>query len=294
MMRETRVFISIIAMLLLASAARPGFTQDDDKERLAKDVARVFQTICAQCHDPGGEEPKALKKWKNAADLQELIDREYVVPGKPDDSDLIMILELGDMPPPDSKVPPLKEEELEIVRAWVAGGAPVPKPQETSDSADPTSSSESLGVIRRTVRWFGKFHPALVHFPVAFLMGAVIAELLGIWSLFGMKEHSDGIVRFCLTLGALGGVGAAATGWMNAEFTLHSGSLVWVLLFHRWLGTATAAVSVIAWIVLHRAGTPEGPSRRTFRILLFSGGILVGGAGTLGGMLVYGISHYAW
>ena len=293
-MRESRLFVFIIAWVLVASADSLGFTQADDKQKLSKDVSRVFQTICAQCHDPGGENPKALKKWKNAADIQELIDREYVVPGKPDDSDLLMILELGDMPPKDSKVPPLKKEELEIVRAWIAGGAPVPKRQETSDSADRASSSEPLGVLWRTVRWFGKLHPVLVHFPVAFLMGAVIAEILGIWSLFGMKEHSQGIVRFCLTLGALGGVAATVTGWMNAEFVLHSGSLGWILLFHRWIGTAIVVVSVIAWIVLNRAGNPVGRSRRTFRILLFTSGILVGGQGALGGMLVYGINHYAW
>ena len=63
-MRESRLFVSIIALLLVASAVRPGFTQDDDKEELSKDVTRVFRTICAQCHDPSGENPKAIKKWK--------------------------------------------------------------------------------------------------------------------------------------------------------------------------------------------------------------------------------------
>ena len=292
-MRETRLFVSIIAWVLVASAGLPGFTQDDDKLKLSKDVSRIFTTICAQCHDPSSENPKALKKWKNAANVQELIDREYVVPGKPDDSDLIMILELGDMPPKDSKVPPLKKEELEIVRAWIAGGAPVPEPQETSDTADAASSSESLGFTWRTVRWLGKLHPVLVHFPVAFILGAMIAELLGLWSLMGMKEHSHGVVRFCLILGALGGVAASVTGWMNAEFIHHSGSLGWVLLFHRWIGPTISVVTVIACIALHRAGN-EGRSRRTFRILLFLDAFLVGIQGTLGGMLVYGINHFAW
>ena len=292
-MRESRLFVFIIAWVLVASADSLGFTQADDKQKLSKDVSRVFQTICAQCHDPGGENPKALKKWKNAADVQELIDREYVVPGKPDDSDLLMILELGDMPPKDSKVPPLKKEELEIVRAWIAGGAPVPKPQETSDTADAASSSESLGIIWRTVRWLGRFHPILVHFPIAFILGALIAELLGLWSLLGMKEHSHGIVRFCLIFGALGGVAASVTGWMNAEFVHHSGNLGWILLFHRWIGPTISVITVIACIALYRAGKKDG-SRRTLRFLLFLDAFLVGVQGALGGMLVYGIDHFAW
>lgn len=139
--------------------------------------------------------------------------------------------------------------------------------------------------------WIGKFHPPATHVPIGLLIGAAIAEIDMIVTGKPSFRHAAG---FCLTLGALGAFGAATLGWFNGGLSFWDSD--WIQATHRWLGTTTAARSVVTLVFYLRASRNEpGPrSLSWYRAGLFITAALVGATGFFGGALVYGINHYAW
>jgi len=151
------------------------------------------------------------------------------------------------------------------------------------------SAEQREGFVFRLIAWLGKFHPPAVNFPIAMISGAALAELLLIRTgkpLFGYAG------RFCLWVGALGAVGAGVLGWFFAGFHLVDES--WNMTTHRWLGTTTAAWSVVILVVGERMVRRADARRTTYRTVLFIGATLVGVTGFFGGSLIYGLTHYAW
>lgn len=92
----------------------------------ARDVAPILERTCVKCHNPDKHKADLLlttldglrKGSENGA---------VVVPGKPDDSELLLrcLLPLDDEDhmPPEGKPQPT-EQELATLRAWIAAGAP--------------------------------------------------------------------------------------------------------------------------------------------------------------------------
>lgn len=175
--------------------------------------------------------------------------------------------------------------------------------EETADdSAEPSDSDqhvdddehahthETAGRSKLAV-WIGKFHPPATHLPIGLLIGAAIAELGVITTHRTWFRHAAG---FCLVLGTIGAVLAATLGWFNGGFTLWDGD--WVQATHRWLGTATAGLSLVALVLFARTTRPRAPNGAVpaYRAGLFLTTLLVGVTGLFGGALVYGINHYAW
>ncbi|MBW7905330.1 MAG: YHS domain-containing protein [Phycisphaerae bacterium] len=148
---------------------------------------------------------------------------------------------------------------------------------------------EAVGFFARLVAWLGKFHPPAVNFPIAMIAGAALAELLLIAT---GRSFFANAARFCLWVGCLGAVAAAMLGWFFGGLHLVDDS--WVLTTHRWLGTSTALWSVLVLVLGERAIRRGEASRRTFRVVLFSGAGLVAVTGFFGGSLIYGLNHYAW
>jgi len=136
--------------------------------------------------------------------------------------------------------------------------------------------------------WGGRFHPALVHFPIALLCAAAMAEIL--LAVTGRRLYRDA-VRFCVWGGVLGAVGAVVLGWLFGGFRTVDDE--WVMTSHRWLGTGTAAWALLTLAACERVARNAAP-RGSFRTALFVGAALVAATGFLGGSLVYGIDHYAW
>jgi len=145
------------------------------------------------------------------------------------------------------------------------------------------------GFFAGLINWLGKLHPPTVNFPIAMLLGAALAELLLIATgrLFFANAG-----RFCLWVGCVGAVAAAVLGWFFGGF--HSVDDSWILTTHRWLGTTTAALSVLLLVVGERKFRGADASRTSYRTMLFIAAGLVGITGFFGGSLVYGLTHYAW
>ena len=109
------------AVALLASApAAPAA----DKLSFNRDVRPILADHCYACHGPDA----AARKGKfRLDDRQAAVDQGAIVPGKPDDSDLVERLfraddDTGRMPPPDSHKT-LTGEQKATLKRWVAEGA---------------------------------------------------------------------------------------------------------------------------------------------------------------------------
>jgi uncharacterized membrane protein len=136
--------------------------------------------------------------------------------------------------------------------------------------------------------WIGRFHPTTVHFPIALLIAAALGELLVLRRGGSQFEHA---VRFCVWLGAIGAVVAAALGWLFAGFAWVDDE--WLMTTHRWCGTGAAAWAVGILVSCERTYRGRG-ARGIFRFALFAGALLVGVTGFWGGSLLYGLDHFAW
>lgn len=149
--------------------------------------------------------------------------------------------------------------------------------------------AQGKGFIAKVIGWLGKFHLPMVNFPIAMILGAALAEVL---LLATRRSFFANAGRFCLWVGCVGAVVAAVLGWFFGGF--HLVDDWWVLTTHRWLGTTTAAWSVLLLVVGERNYLRADATRRRYRALLFLGATLVGISGFFGGSLVYGLNHYAF
>jgi hypothetical protein len=68
------------------------------------------------------------------------------------------------------------------------------------DHAEPEAS---------VLSWVGRFHPSTIHFPIAFLVGALVAEALLAWT---RRELFDHAARFLVWSGAASAIVAAPLG----------------------------------------------------------------------------------
>ncbi|GAB4317198.1 MAG: hypothetical protein Kow0059_10140 [Candidatus Sumerlaeia bacterium] len=145
------------------------------------------------------------------------------------------------------------------------------------------------GALRRLIAFFGKFHPVVVHFPIALLIVALVGELAG---LFSGREWLHNGARFCMWAGAAGALIAAPLGWAAASVAGYPG-LESYLTAHRWLGSATAVWALLLLILdVASRNSRSAARRRVFVAALLIGAILVGVTGHLGGTLVFGPDYY--
>jgi uncharacterized membrane protein len=129
----------------------------------------------------------------------------------------------------------------------------------------------------------GRLHPLLVHFPIALVLSAAVAETAAaITSDDGWHQVAIGNVRIAAAFGVL----AAIAGWRLALDSVVETSLL--LEWHRWLGAAAAGVTLIAAATASRASRWYSPSPWVFRIALITARALVAATGHLGGVLVWG------
>lgn len=155
----------------------------------------------------------------------------------------------------------------------------------------PTSASEKMSLSTRVIGFVGKFHPVIVHFPIALLILAFFSSLLNtVWPANLFRYGS----RLCLWAGTLGAAAAAVLGWMNAS-AFYSTVASDALALHRWLGISTAILSLIALCVAEMAWKKSSPGwKRAAIIILLIVAVIVGATGHLGATLVYGPNYFTF
>ena len=96
--------------------------------------------------------------------------------------------------------------------------------------------------FERLFDWFGRLHPAIVHFPIAFFPAALFTAIVG-----RRRPAFAAPVQFLVVAGGIFAPIAAAAGW----FAGLGADPDPVLVYHRWLGVAVgvvgAALAVWAW-----------------------------------------------
>ncbi len=112
-----------LSFLLLLSAVAPLLAEPPEKVRFNEHVRPILST-CFYCHGPD-EEHRAAKLRLDARDSA--VKNGAVVPGKPDESELITRVLSQDpdavMPPPKVKKPLLTAGEVAVLRRWIEQGA---------------------------------------------------------------------------------------------------------------------------------------------------------------------------
>src|SRR5579862_3634201 len=100
----------------------------------------------------------------------------------------------------------------------------------------------------------GRFHPLLVHFPIALVLIAAVAELVFQTTQFP-EWHLVAVAN--IRAGAAFAVASAGAGWILASSRIVEASPT--LEWHRWLGSATAVAAVAAALATVEV---DRPSRR--------------------------------
>jgi hypothetical protein len=122
LMLPVRTTLSIASVLLLACLPRLDAAPAAQIE-FNRDIRPIITENCFACHGPD----KNQRKAKLRLDMREVaIERQAVVPGKPEESKLIEHIFSEDpeeiMPPPKSRKS-LTANQKELLRRWIASGA---------------------------------------------------------------------------------------------------------------------------------------------------------------------------
>jgi uncharacterized membrane protein len=135
--------------------------------------------------------------------------------------------------------------------------------------------------------FIGRFHPLLVHFPIALVLAAAAAELVAIAT---PRQTWRTVAVANIRAGAAMGVVTAITGWLFARSPLVDAttSLEW----HRWVGIAGAAGAIVAALLSSRLQGSSRGSAFLYRCALFVSALLVAITGHLGGAIVWGASFF--
>jgi uncharacterized membrane protein len=143
-----------------------------------------------------------------------------------------------------------------------------------------TATGQGWGVF------LGRFHPALVHFPVALVLVALVAEGLCIACRDG--RYAD-IARFLILAAAWLSVPAAITGFLRAGSITLDADEQQLFAIHRVAGIATPVLVFLC------AGLGEGVRRSgqiwelmLYRVVLVLAAISTLVAGYVGGEIVFG------
>lgn len=146
-------------------------------------------------------------------------------------------------------------------------------------------SEQSKGVD--IIKMAGRFHPVLVHFPIAFLLLAALSEW---YYLLRRKQLGRTLGLANLWVGTLSSILAGASGWLLASGKKFSGEDAELLFNHRWLGVSVVILSVVtlgAFYLLRNYKRRDLVHLMLISILA----VLVGLAGHFGGSLIYGSDY---
>jgi mono/diheme cytochrome c family protein/uncharacterized membrane protein len=250
----------------------------------------LFQRLCVLCHGADGTGSTARDQMLETPDFT---DASWQA--RRGDAQLMESILDGkgsEMPPLREKI---SEEQARGLVAYIRSLAASPGKSgsgeiEEPELAQPVEAKLPTGFFEKLIRWLGKFHPPLVHFPIALLTAAAVAELL---RLVTGKPAFDAISRFCLWFGTLSAVVAGILGWLLAGFRFSDAS--WVMMMHRWLGTVTVGCAVLVLLLSELSRHPgRHRTKISFGVTLCVAAILVSVTGFFGGAVVFGLNYHAW
>lgn len=289
-------WLSTVVSFAVFTGLRPGVARAEPAppvRNIGNEVRGVFAAKCAGCHGPDLTKPRG--RFGYVLDLRRVAaNPEMVIPSRPDESELWVLVQRDEMPPSDSPQGALTLAQKETIRTWIASGAPdaspVLGPPSLADETERTATAPTeVASVDRLLGWVGKFHLLLLHFPIALVLAAGAGEVWSVWQRRSVPSES---VRFCLWLGALVAVPTAGLGWLFAAAG-NGVSSPQLLMAHRWLGT-TAAVWLVITAVCTERDVRRGARSRSVRLLLMSGVFITALTAHLGGLLAHGEDFFTY
>ncbi len=137
----------------------------------------------------------------------------------------------------------------------------------------------------RLFNWLGRTHPFAVHFPIALFPVALVALLLA-----RRRGETVELIRALIIVAGAASVIAGILGWFSGGFTLADRDPVH--LWHRWLGTALAAIGGLLAYMAARRRTSVDSGIMVAALSLVTLTLLI--QGWLGAALVHGVDHMTW
>jgi len=122
------IFVCVILLLATVFMAGDRYRAQANSRQLAVQLApqarEILKRNCLECHGPNSVDSKLLDILNH--DVLINSSRSIVIPDSPDDSRLIQRITDGSMPPEEQeeRLPRVSEQELQILRSWIDGGAP--------------------------------------------------------------------------------------------------------------------------------------------------------------------------
>jgi mono/diheme cytochrome c family protein/uncharacterized membrane protein len=264
----------------------------------------VFQKHCVKCHGEDGTGKPARAKMDEIPDFTDSSWQK-----KRSDAQLLKSILEGKEPDMPSWRGKIDEERARGLVAHVRTFARSQgktegssrdrvddRPHRVARGREEATPSRSVVVktprafFTKLIAWLGTFHPPAVHFPIALLTAAAVAELLRLTT---GQTAFDTVSRFLVWFGGVTAIIAGVLGWSLGGFRLTDPSRL--LMTHRWLGTTTAACAGALLLQSEVSRRSERHRARVwFRVLLFIEAVLVSVTGFLGGGLVFGLDYHDW
>ena len=148
------------------------------------------------------------------------------------------------------------------------------------EGMDMAMDRSNMSFFERLTSWFGRLHPLIVHFPIAFFPAALFTAIVG-----RRRPAFAAPVQFLVVAGGIFAPIAAFAGW----FAGIGADPDPVLTYHRWLGVAVgvlgAALGVWAW----RRPWEDRGAGMILALTLMTIAIAV--QGFLGAGVTHGIDH---
>ncbi len=150
-----------------------------------------------------------------------------------------------------------------------------------------TGQEEDKSFIQRAKEFLGDQHPAVIHFPLAWLVLLFLIEIVGLFR-SRISWHKSGLYLLILTVVAF--IPATATGLIQADVTTFNEKYTEILILHRNINYGVAALLLLTLGL--RLRVLDTINDRAQHIIYF---VLIGIAtaailysGYLGGRLVHG------
>jgi mono/diheme cytochrome c family protein len=126
-----RMSLRILSLTVATAVIAIGGARAETREvTFERDVRPILKAHCTHCHGEE-EKPKGGVDLRLRRFMDKVLDEggHVLVPGQPDQSEMVLLIREGEMPKKGKKVSP---EELAVIERWIAQGAKVTKPEPES------------------------------------------------------------------------------------------------------------------------------------------------------------------